>query len=87
MVDSDCDDGTCNVNTNKCQCALNDVDYYGSDLKKFTNVATWEECGMSMNRCFFIHNASTLLQWLPFENRQSPVYVVNMHFSRKPVRQ
>ena len=27
------------------------------------------------------------IQWLPFENRQSPVYVVNMHFSRKPVGQ
>ena len=27
------------------------------------------------------------LQWLPFENRQSPVYVVNKQFLRKPDRQ
>ena len=28
----------------------------------------------------------TFIQWLPFENRQCPVYVVNKHFSREPDR-
>ena len=27
-----------------------------------------------------------LLQWLPIKNQQSPVYVINCHFSRHPDR-
>ena len=61
MDDSDCSDGTCNAKTKKCQCALIDVDYYGSDLKKFTNVPTWQECGKVINRCCFVHGPPTLL--------------------------
>ena len=32
------------------------------------------------------NNESKGLHWLPFVNRQSPVYIVNKHFLRKPDR-
>ena len=32
---------------NSFGCQLNDIDYPGADFKKFPNIESWKECGMS----------------------------------------